>query len=183
MKKALLVIDMQNGDKYAYEHLYERKKVVNNIVKLIDAFNVKNCPVIETMMWITDKKNSPVYKKFPRIGIPKSKGVELMDELIGKYCELRIKKENWSAFYNTDLDAYLKRHKIKELYLTGIHAGCCVLFTGVDAFYRGYNAYIVTDAVSSVTDKKGLEKHIAKFEDQVGYSISTDNLLKKLEKH
>ena len=183
MKKALLVIDMQKGDKYTYEHLYERKKVVKNIVKLIDAFNDKNYTIIETMMWITDKKNSPVYKKFPKIGNPKSKGAELMDELKSKYCELRIKKENWSAFYNTELDAYLKRYKIKELYLTGIHAGCCILFTGADAFNRGYNTYIVTDAVSSVTDKKGLEKKIEKFEELVGYSITTDSLLKKLGKH
>jgi nicotinamidase-related amidase len=183
MNKALIVIDMQNGDKYTYEHLYKRKQVVKNILKLIDAFNDKNYSVIKTSMWITDKKKSPVYKKFPKIGIPKSKSAEMMDELKGKYYDLSIKKENWSGFYKTDLEAYLKKNRIKELYLTGIHAGCCVLFTGADAFYRGYKTYIVTDAVSSVTDKKGLEKKIEKFEELVGYSITTDSLLNELRKH
>ena len=58
--------------------------------------------------------------------------------------------------------------------------GCCVLFTGVDAFYRGYNSFLVKDASSSVDVKEGIDKRAEKFENLCGELITTEELLNQL---
>lgn len=178
--KALLVIDMQKGDDYTYSHIYKRERLVKNISKLIDAFHKKKQKIIELKIWVKKSPKTVILKKCPKCGIENTKYAEVMDELKDKKYDKKIKKENYSGFFRTDLDAYLKKNKIKELYLTGIHTGCCILFTGADAFYRGYDTYIVADAVSSVSDKKGIKNKIDKFRDLIGDAISTSALIKKL---
>ncbi len=179
--KALLVIDMQKGNKYIFNNLYNREKMIKNISKLIDAFKENKQKVIQIKIWIKNSENSSLSKKFPEVGIAGTMDAEIMDELKNKDYDKFIEKTNYSGFWNTDLDEYLKKNNIKELYLTGIHTGCCILFTAVDAFYRGYDVYVVNDAVSSVSDKEGIKKKIKKIKELIGESISTEELIKNLK--
>ncbi len=179
--KALLVIDMQKGDEHTFNNLYKRDKMIKNISKLIDIFKKNNHKVIQIKIWVKDTEKTTLSKKFPSVGIAGTEEAEIIDELKNKDYDKFIEKTNYSSFWNTDLNEYLKKNNIKELYLTGIHTGCCILFTAVDAFYRGYDVYVVEDAVSSVSDKKGIKKKIKKIKELTGESISTEELIKKLE--
>ncbi len=179
--KALLVIDMQKGDEHTFKNLYNKDKMIKNISKLIEVFKKNKQKVIQIKIWIKNPEKTSLSKKFPQVGIAKTKEAEIIDELKNKDYDKIIKKTNYSSFWNTDLNEYLKKNKIKELYLTGIHTGCCILFTAVDAFYRGYDVYVVEDAVSSVSDKEGIKKKIEKIKELIGESISTEELIKKIK--
>lgn len=175
--KALLVIDMQ---KEGVKGLYKQKEVISNISKLIDKFKSKKHKIIQSKVWITDPKKTSMTKLWPGEGIADTEGAEIIPELKDKKYDKIIKKTNYSSFYGTSLDTYLKKNKIKELYIAGINTGCCILFTGVDAFYRSYDVFLVKDASSTASGKKYHEKGIDAFKDFCGKIITTTELLKKL---
>lgn len=178
--KALLVIDMQKGDKKTFDNLYKREQMVQNISKLIDGFGNAGEKVVQIKIWIENPEETTMLKKCPGCGIANTPDAELFDELKDKEYDKIVKKTNYSAFWKTDLDEYLKENSIDEVYLVGIHTGACILFTGVDAFYRGYKTSVVKDAVSSVTDDGGMKLKLNKFEELIGDLITTEELLNSL---
>ena len=153
--------------------------MINNIIRLIDKFHNLNQMVILSKVWIKDPSKTSMTKLWPNEGIANSKGAEIIDQLKYKKFDKIIKKVNYSAFFETDLDSYFKENRIEELYITGINTGCCILFSGVDAFYRGYDTYLVKDANSTSGGKKAYEVGIKKFEMLCGNLIAKEELLKK----
>lgn len=63
-------------------------------------------------------------------------------------------KHYYSAFAGTMLDIYLRERKIDTLVLTGVLTDICVLHTAIDAYQKGYQIEIVTDAVASITEEQ-----------------------------
>jgi biuret amidohydrolase len=175
--KALLVIDMQ---KEGVKKLYRQKEVIDNISKLIDKFNFKNYKVVQARVWITNPKKTSMTKLYPSEGIANTSGTEIIPELRDKHYDKIINKPNYSAFYDTQLDNYLKKNRIKELFIVGINTGCCILFTGVDAFYRGYDVFLVEDANSTSAGKKRWERGMKEFQYFCGKLIKTNSLLRKI---
>ncbi|MBW3015689.1 cysteine hydrolase [Candidatus Woesearchaeota archaeon] len=175
--KVLLVIDMQ---KEGVKNLYKQNEVIKNISRLIDKFNSKKYKVVLVKVWITDPKNTSMTKLWPNEGIAGTEGAEIITELKGKPYDKVIKKTNYSAFYGTSLDSYLKKNKVKELYISGINTGCCILFTGVDAFYRGYDVFLVEDANSTSAGKARWQRGMREFQYFCGKLIKTRQLLRLL---
>jgi len=64
--------------------------------------------------------------------------------------------DSYSAFFDnghrieTELHQYLQKSGIKTLYIVGLAADVCVLFTVKDAIDLGYETYLVTDATKGV---------------------------------
>jgi isochorismate hydrolase len=73
----------------------------------------------------------------------------------------------------------LHKHKVDELYLAGIFAGCCVYFTGADAAMRGIQPFIISDAVASPS-KERTRMNIENFKIFMGPAITTRKLLDQL---
>ncbi len=160
--------------------VYKKNEIIKNISKLIDKFNSKNYKVIQSKVWITNPKKTSMTKLWPNEGIANTKGAEMIPELKDKNYDKIIKKTNYSAFFGTKLDDYLKKNKVNELYIAGIHSGCCILFTGVDAFYRNYDVYFVKDAISSAGGKKFVINALKNFEMFCGKTISTSQVIKHI---
>ncbi len=181
--KALLVIDMQKEgvlDGYGTrQRMYNRKDVVNNIKLLIEKFNKKKYLVIQIKVWITDPKKTSMTKTSPGEGLASSPRSQIIDELRDLHYDYVVKKTNYTGFYGTNLDKILKKHKVKEVYLTGMNTGFCVLCTGLDAFYRGYDTFLVSDATSTVSGKRWHEKGLDTFVSFCGKKlITTKELLR-----
>lgn len=64
--------------------------------------------------------------------------------------------DSYSAFFDngrlkkTELDAYLKRKKIKTLYVAGLATDYCVYFTVLDGLSLGYEVFVIEDACRAV---------------------------------
>ena len=67
--------------------------------------------------------------------------------------DLVVAKEQWGAFYGTDLDEQLRRRGIKTLVLGGIATNRGVETTARDAFDRGYALVFAEDAMSSLPNE------------------------------
>ncbi len=70
----------------------------------------------------------------------------------------RRDRESYSEFDGRDeqgrsLEELLARSRVQTLYLTGLATDYCVRATALDACQRGYDVFVVTDAVRAVNVK------------------------------
>lgn len=62
---------------------------------------------------------------------------------------LFVPKKQYSGFYGSALDSTLRAAGIQDLYIMGYDFEWCVFFTVLDAWYRGYNVYVVVNGSGS----------------------------------
>ncbi|WP_419815692.1 cysteine hydrolase family protein [Glacieibacterium sp.] len=62
-----------------------------------------------------------------------------------------VDKNRPSAFWGTDLDAWIKANGIENLIVCGITTNCCVESTVRDASHRDIPTYVVSDAVAETS--------------------------------
>ncbi len=147
MRPALIVIDMvvdfiigKFGNPYAQE-------IVPNIKLLIDKFHAKNLPVIYLRDAHTDSdKELSLWGKHAMEG---DEGSEIIPELAPKEGDYVIKKRVYSGFYKTELEELLKSLNVDTVILTGTSTHICVLHNSADAFFRGYDVVVISDATAS----------------------------------
>lgn len=78
-----------------------------------------------------------------------SEGVQIIEELSKAPNDILIEKERISGFFNTNLDAELKKRGIKKLLLAGVNTDQCVLETMVDGNFLGYECILLKDCCAT----------------------------------
>ncbi len=73
---------------------------------------------------------------------------DIVPELKPQVSDIVIYKTRFSGFYNTDLDATLKKFGIKYLIVTGVTTSICVESTVRDAMFRDYLCVLLGDCMS-----------------------------------
>lgn len=153
MKKALLIVDVQNdfipGGTLAVK---DGDKVVPVINRIMDKFNL----ILASQDW--HPENSVHFEKWPVHCVRKTSGAELHPDLQKNHVDQFLlkgtedKDDGYSAFEatNISLTDYLKRNEITDLYVTGLATDYCVKATALDAVKNGFKTYVVTDAVAAV---------------------------------
>ncbi|MEX0649032.1 MAG: cysteine hydrolase [Balneolaceae bacterium] len=68
----------------------------------------------------------------------------LMDEE-----DIHVHKVRMSGFYGTHLDQVFRSQGINTIFLTGVNTDQCVTTTMEDAYFRDYNAVLLSDATST----------------------------------
>jgi nicotinamidase-related amidase len=78
-------------------------------------------------------------------------GASMVDELrpLMREDDVLIEKVRMSGFYGTHLDQVLRTQGISTLYLTGVNVDQCVTSTMEDAYFRDYNAVLLSDACAT----------------------------------
>jgi len=157
-KAALLVIDMQNDflDKKSPAYTENAKDIIPNIQNLIKTARKVKTPVIYTAHCHADPKidGGMTAQWWPEIAEKKilvagTKGAKIITELKPLPKEKIIYKHRYSAFYNTDLEIYLRGLGVTDLIITGIMTGICCESTARDAFFRDFRVYVVADATAA----------------------------------
>ncbi|MEM0232476.1 MAG: isochorismatase family cysteine hydrolase [Candidatus Nezhaarchaeales archaeon] len=149
MGKALLIIDMLNDFVYGSLKLPTAKDIIPNIKRLIDAFRTQKMPVI----YVNDNHVRDVdleLKLWGQHAITGTWGSEVVEELRPQENDFVVSKRRYSGFFATDLDLLLRELNVKSLILTGVATDICVLHTAADAFFRGYEVIVVSDATASL---------------------------------
>ena len=167
LKKALLVVDMQNdfcpGGALGIK---EGDEIISVINKYIRIFVSKRLPIFSSRDW--HPKKTAHFKKFggvwPEHCIQDTKGatfhpkLKLPKEAILLYKGMDPEKDSYSAFQAQDengmsLVNLLKILDIKELYIAGLATDYCVKFTAHDAIMEGFKVKILLDAIKGVNLK------------------------------
>ncbi len=157
-RAALLVIDMQMDflNKKSPAYTKNAEDIVSNLAKLVKTARKHKIPVIYTAHcyrdpkidggmtaeWWSDIRNKETL-------VAGSKGAEIIKELKPLAKEKIIYKHRYSAFYNTDLEIYLRGFGITDLIITGIMTSICVESTARDAFFRDFRVFVIADATAA----------------------------------
>jgi len=72
-------------------------------------------------------------------------GTEIVSALAPEDGDIVIPKHRYSGFFETALDATLRRHGVESLVFTGCTTSVCVDSTLRDAFYRDYRCLLLSD--------------------------------------
>jgi nicotinamidase/pyrazinamidase len=88
------------------------------------------------------------FKMFPPHCVAGTPEAAVIPELAGYKGEV-IPKQRYSAFYNTPLEAKLKKLKPDKIIVCGVLTNICVLHTTADARNRDYEVEIPVDGVAS----------------------------------
>ena len=151
MKKALLVIDMQNvsvGEKHAAYFKYDNRELIQKVNEIIDV-NDKNLVIyIQNVM-----KRNLVNKFMPFHSYVGTEEAELVEGL-HVVSDHRCIKYKSDAFTNPALDELLKKHKIECVEVVGVDGGACVSLTALGAIDAGYKVIVNETGIGTMFRKK-----------------------------
>ncbi|BCZ47138.1 isochorismatase [Clostridium gelidum] len=140
MKKALLVIDVQN------EYFTGKLKVtypsnsLDNILKVMDYAKANNMVII--LVQHTAVSGETFVKD--------SKEWEMHSEILKKYYDYHIEKTKPSSFYNTNLEEILKKENIEGVVISGYMTQMCCDTTAREAFHKDYAVEFLSDATGTI---------------------------------
>lgn len=145
MKKALIVIDVQNeyfpGGKFP---LWSPEKALDHTVELIDLANKQNIPVV-LIQHVLDE-NAPLFN----LGSSGAKTHQkILEAASGSPV---INKQYADSFYKTELESVLDRLGVEHIILCGMMTQNCVTHTALSKNAQKYKVSIVADACTSVSE-------------------------------
>lgn len=157
--RALVVIDMQNDFVLPGAPLCVAgaPETVPRIRFVLDRFRKEGRFIIHvTREYRPDGSDVEIMRRdlFRETGgflIPGTPGCEIVEPLRPFSGEDRIVKKRFSGFFQTGLDALLRRYRVGRLILTGTQLPNCVRSTALDGLSLDYFVTVLRDACSSQT--------------------------------
>ncbi len=153
--------------------------------KLLEAARARELPVYFTTVVYgeADQRAGYFLKKVPALGVlsPESVWVELDDRLERRASEPLFVKRFASAFFGTDLNAYLAFERADTVIVAGCTTSGCVRATAVDVLQYGYRVVVPEDCVGD----RSREAHVANLRDiqtKYGDVLPLNEVLEKLAK-
>ncbi|MFF3057568.1 isochorismatase family protein [Streptomyces sp. NPDC057909] len=174
-KTALVVVDLQKGI-VDLPTAHPAADIVANSATLADAFRAKGLPVV--LVRVTGGAPGRT-EGAPRSGQPAADWADIVPELGPRDGDIVVTKQQWGAFYSTDLDLQLRRRGVTQVVLTGIATSIGVESTARAANEHGYNVTVVTDAVTDM-DGGAHDNSIEKIFPRLGETDTTEAIVKLL---
>ena len=145
MKTALVVLDMLNDFVDGSLANDAAKPIVGQIDQLAAAARERD----DWMVVYGNDAHQPNDLEFAVFGehaLAGSAGAEVVAELTPEEGDIVVPKRYYSAFTDTDLDSTCRVHNIGKMVIVGQHTNCCCRHTTYDAFLRGIEVAVVSDA-------------------------------------
>lgn len=148
MKTGLLVVDMLNDFITGSLANPAAKETVNPIASLLEV--ARSRP--DWLAIYANDAHRPgdiEFEVFGEHALAGTDGAEVITELTpeAKLDEV-VGKRYYSAFTQTDLESTCRVNDIGQLVIVGQHTDCCVRHTTYDAFLRGIDVVVVSDATA-----------------------------------
>lgn len=147
-KCALLVIEMQETFRSDLGIISENQ--IKNIKNLTTHAESNGSKIIYIRHNDSSKSSQPMINWWGdelKIGSP---NWQLIPE-IDPQNNLIIDKNQYSAFFGTDLNDTLKQNGVEDIIITGVMTNCCCETAARDAFMHGYRVFFVNDATSTTS--------------------------------
>lgn len=154
-RPALLVVDMQHDfvDPDAPVTCAPMaQRAIPHIRAVLEAARRVGAPVVFTRgLARPDLRDVGLWKSKARrdghVQVEGTRGAEIIEELSPQEGDVVIEKRRPSAFFNTELDVFLRSLKIDTLIVTGASMSGCVRATIVDAFSRDIRVIVPRQCV------------------------------------
>jgi nicotinamidase-related amidase len=178
-KPALVLIDLQKGLRNvpAVPPLAE---VVDRATELATGFRKRGFPVV--LVNVTGQPSGRTQQARRSGGSEERPAdfADIFDELGAEAGDLRVTKQAWGAFYNTDLDAQLQGLGVTQVFVGGIATSLGVESTARSAHEHGYHVVLATDAMTD-PDAEAHANSLTRVFPRLGETATTAEILAKLE--
>jgi nicotinamidase-related amidase len=141
MKKALMVIDVQNEYFDGKLPIEYPENSFENIILAIESANKKDIPVI-----LIQHTNSNIYSPNFKKG---SKEWEIHEKVLEKDHDIIIEKNLPGSFTKTQLESYLKENDIKKVAICGYMTHMCCDTTARQAMHLDFEVEFLNDATGT----------------------------------
>ena len=173
---ALLVIDIQN--------FFGRivRPILKNLLKVIETCRQKDVPVVFTQHGHTDPQSDGgvLGQWWGEVILQGTMDWKFLPEIKIESKDKIVPKKRYSAFYETDLERFLRSKGIRDLVISGVMTNLCCETTARDAFMRDYRVFFLIDGTA--TGKA--EHHLATLKNLgfgFAYLITCDELIGMLK--
>ncbi len=167
-RSALIITDLQNYFLSPGSHAFipSAPAIIFNIQKLADLFRKNNRPVILTKH-VNTKENAASMAYWWNDLIPDgAPSSEISEDLILPGDTI-VSKNQYDAFHETGLEAFLKENNVLYPVICGVMANLCCETTTRSAFVRGFRPVMPVDATAAYNR----EFHLATFRN-LGFGFS-----------
>ena len=172
---ALVVIDLQKGI-IGLPTVHPAGEIVSRAAQLARAFRSRGLPVV--LVHVTASAPGRTDAGIPSVPRP-ADWAELAPELEQQPHDHIIAKQRWGVFLGTDLDEYLRRRGVTQVFLAGISTSVGVESTARSAYDLGYNVVLVTDAMTD-RDADAHRHSVEKIFPRLGETDTTAKVLQLL---
>jgi isochorismate hydrolase len=149
-KAALLVIDMQEyflrPDSHAF--LSAAPAILANVRALAAACRKASRPVLFTRHGNSGRDAGQMAAWWREL-LARDHSLAAIDATLPAPGEAVIEKTQYDAFYETDLEARLRRAGIEQVLVTGVATHLCCESTARSAFARGFAVFIAVDGTAT----------------------------------
>ena len=156
MKKALLVIDVQNGMFLESGPVYQAEALLENLQNLIENARRNHVPIF----YIQHNEEKGTLTNG-------SSHWEIHPSIKPQEEDFTIQKNTPDSFYQTELHTLLQEEEITHLVLAGIQTEICVDTTCRAAYSLGYELTLAEDAHSTWDSKELSARQIINHHNQV----------------
>ncbi|PFE03861.1 cysteine hydrolase [Bacillus cereus] len=157
MKKALVVIDVQEGMYTANGPVHNGQKLLETLQELIQKCRSNEIPVIYVQH--NGPKGHPFEKGKPAWNIH--------SDIAPKDGDTIIEKETPDSFHKTNLRKVLEDKEIEHVIISGMQTEYCVDTTTRRAFSEGYKVTLIRDAHSTFDSEQLSAEEIVKHHNAV----------------
>jgi len=142
MKRALLVIDVQNEYFTGKLPVTHPPGSLERILAAMDAAQARGVPVV-VIQHASSRESSPAFRR----GTP---GWELHPEVAHRPRELLLEKTLPGSFTGTDLASWLGEREIRTVAVAGYMTHMCCDTTARQAFHRGMTVEFLSDGTGTL---------------------------------
>lgn len=187
---ALIVIDMQNAfvAEGAPFETPGARAMIPRLERLVQLARTAEIPVVWTQSDHRPPYGGLMLRKFPAIAEERilwqgEPSFEMYPNMLQPHegkLEYRIVKHKFDAFFETDLDAILRYHKVDTVIITGTATNACCESTARSAFMRDYKVVFPSDLNATFDDAM----HAATLKNidlLFGRVLSSDELLAEID--
>jgi nicotinamidase-related amidase len=173
---ALLVIDLQKGI-VGLPTAHPSADIVARAAELAGTFRRFELPVVLVNVAGAAPGRT---NRGGGTGTPPSDWTDLVPGLDRQPSDHTVTKHSWGAFWNTDLDGYLRDSGVTQVVVVGIATSIGVESTARAAYDHGYNVTVLTDAVSDLDEQNHVHS-VERVFPMLGETGSTAEFLQVLE--
>lgn len=152
-RAALLIIDMQRYFLDADSHAFipSAIPVIDRIARLAERFAERGRPVILTRH-VNTAGDAAMLERWWADSMREDDPLNVVTDDIAALGTQTIRKTQYDAFYNTELERVLREHDTAQVAIAGVVTHLCCETTARSAFVRGFGVFFLVDGTAAYNE-------------------------------
>ena len=150
-KEAIIIVDMINDFVYGKFGGEGARNIIENMKHFLNEAESIDIPIFFPKD--THEKSDTELEVWGEHAMKSDTGSEIIDDL-KDINAVKIEKNHFDAFFETDLGSNLNDKGIDKVILGGVSTDICVQNTAAGAFFRGYDIVVLEDCTAAISEDK-----------------------------